>query len=306
MELSLIIPVAAGCIAVACLAFLLYLRFMRTTGSFRDLMGSEEYTSAMAGLRESIKEDESGDQLERFQSVVRQQQKKKGSLTTEEKMFQAGIFSEGQKNDFKRLQVLMPIIGVFVFALIGRALGGLESVFLCAVIGIILGFYLPIKILDRRVKARLDDILFYLPLVIEQVSIGVSSSLDIGPCIMRIVQMADERDTHNAVTELLRYAQFHIKSGAGLEEALNEVGRMSGSHDLKHTFMALSQVAKFGGEISKQLQDMADSVASQRESQIDERIKKLELDATGPVALVFFGFLVILLIGFGLQIITQI
>jgi len=118
--------------------------------------------------------------------------------------------------------------------------------------------------------------------------------------------MADERDTHNAVTELLRYAQFHIKSGAGLEEALNEVGRMSGSHDLKHTFMALSQVAKFGGEISKQLQDMADSVASQRESQIDERIKKLELDATGPVALVFFGFLVILLIGFGLQIITQI
>lgn len=77
MELSLIIPVAAGCIAVACLAFLLYLRFMRTTGSFRDLMGSEEYTSAMAGLRESIKEDESGDQLDRFQSVIRQEQKKR-------------------------------------------------------------------------------------------------------------------------------------------------------------------------------------------------------------------------------------
>ena len=141
--------------------------------------------------------------------------------------------------------------------------------------------------------------------MIEQISIGVSSSLDIGPCLMRIVQMADERDTHNPVTELLRYAQFHIKSGVGLDEALNEVGVLSGQHDLKHAFMALSQVAKFGGEISKQLQDLADSVSTQREAKVEERIKKLELDATAPVALVFFGYLVLLLIGFGLQIMVN-
>jgi len=138
--------------------------------------------------------------------------------------------------------------------------------------------------------------------VIEQVAIGVSSSLDIGPCLSRIVQMADERDSHNAVTELIRHAQYHVKSGVSMEEALIDVGKKSGSTELKHAFMSLSQVAKHGGEITRQLQELADSVASQRETSIDSKIKTLELQATAPVALVFMGFMVILLVGFGIQI----
>jgi pilus assembly protein TadC len=58
-------------------------------------------------------------------------------------------------------------------------------------------------------------------------------------------------------------------------------------------------VARYGGEISKQLQDLSESVSSERETRIEEKIKKLELAATAPVALVFAGFLVILLVGFG-------
>jgi pilus assembly protein TadC len=68
--------------------------------------------------------------------------------------------------------------------------------------------------------------------------------------------------------------------------------------------MALAQVAKFGGEVSKQLQELADAVSAQRETKVEAKIKKLELEATAPVALVFFGYLVILLIGFLLQILT--
>ena len=171
-----------------------------------------------------------------------------------------------------------------------------------AIIGVAMGFQLPLSILDRRYASRLDEIMFYLPLVVEQISIGVSSSLDVGPCLQRVVQMADERDTHNVVTELLSYVQYHVKSGMGTEEALGEIGRLSGSTELKHAFVSLAQVAKHGGEISKQLQELADAVSSQRETQIEAKIKKLELEATGPVALVFAGFMGILLIGFGLQI----
>jgi len=143
--------------------------------------------------------------------------------------------------------------------------------------------------------------MFYLPLVIEQISIGVSSSLDIGPCLQRVVQMADERDTHNVVTELLKYAQNYIRSGVPFEEAMVETGKASGQTELKHAFMYVAQVAKHGGEITRQLQELADSVAAQRQAYIEGRIKKLELVATGPVSLVFFGFLIILLIGFGVQ-----
>jgi len=273
-------------------------------GQLRSLMSADDLSASMAELRERIAGDESGEELDKLRQSVVKEKKKRSEPTASEKLFRAGIFSAKQKADYKRLQVLCPIILTLLFAVVGRGVAGTDGLLLGLVFGALLGLYIPIKVLDRRIIRRNEDILFYLPLVIEQVAIGVSSSLDIGPCLVRIVQMADERDTHNPVTELLRYAQYHIKSGVGLEEALKEVGQLSGQHDLKHAFMALAQVAKFGGEISKQLQDLADSIGTQREAQVEEKIKKLELAATAPVALVFFGYLIILLIGFGVQIMT--
>jgi len=137
--------------------------------------------------------------------------------------------------------------------------------------------------------------------VVEQIVIGVSSSLDIGPCLQRVVQMADERDSHNPVTELLRHAQLLSKSGLSLSDSLMDVGKLSGHNELKHTFMSLSQVSKHGGEITRQLQELADAVSSQRETKIEAKIKRLELEATGPVGLVFVGFMLIFTIGFGTQ-----
>jgi Flp pilus assembly protein TadB len=221
--------------------------------------------------------------------------------TLEEKMFHAGLFSEEQKRDFKRLQVVLPtVLGLF------GAMGGLSQPDVTTMLGFplagaILGYLLPIRLLARKAKQRDEEIMFFLPLVIEQVSIGVSSSLDIGPCLARVVEMADERDSHNPVTELLRYAQFFIKSGVSLQDALNEVGRLSGNNDIKHSFKALAQVARYGGEISKQLQDLSEAVSSTREMRVEEKIKKLELSATAPVAFVFAGFLFILLMGFGMS-----
>jgi len=69
--------------------------------------------------------------------------------------------------------------------------------------------------------------------------------------------------------------------------------------------LALSQVAKFGGEISKQLQDLADSVTTQREAKVEAVIRKLELKATGPVGLVFVAYMLLLGLGIASSIITK-
>ena len=225
---------------------------------------------------------------------------KKG-VTLEEKFFRAGMFSVEERRDFHRMRVILPVVGAALGLFGGTYLGG-QWLVIAPVFGGLLGYQAPFSILDRKIAARNDDIMFYLPLVIEQIVIGVSSSLDVGPCLQRVVSMADERDSHNSVTELIRHAQMFMKSGASMEEALTEVGRLSGHTELKHSFMSLAQVAKHGGEITRQLQELADAVASQRETRIEAKIKKLELEATGPVGLVFVGFLVILLIGFGFQV----
>jgi len=305
MDTSLLIPVVAGVLGLLCLGMLIYALTAGPKGDYRNLMSSTFDPADREDIRERLQTDESGEEFERISQEVRKRKfGKKKQETLQEQMFRAGIFSEQQRRDFRRLQVACPAVCSVVFAFAGLLLADVWMMMMGLLLGGILGAYVPFKVIEKRTKERDEAILYYLPLVIEQVSIGVSSSLDVGPCLQRIIQMANERDTHNPVTELLRYAQYHVKSGVGLEEALGDIGKLSGHNELKHAFMALAQVAKFGGEVTRQLQELADAVSSQRETKVEAKIKKLELEATAPVALVFFGYLVILLIGFGLQIIT--
>lgn len=306
MDSHLLIVLGFGFVATILGGLLVYFYFFAPSRSdIRGLMGSQGGArGGLGGARSASDKAAWEDSSEReFQKVKdkRGRGKKKQKVSLEEKLFHAGIFSDKDKREFNRLRVIAPILLVIATTFIGSSLGGTIMV-VSAVIGLLIGIQLPKSILDRKILRRSDDIMFYLPLVIEQIAIGVSSSLDIGPCVQRVVSMADERDSHNVVTELLRVVVFLAKSGLSLEDALNDIGRKAGHTELKHAFMSLSQVAKHGGEITRQLQELADAVSNQRETKIDAKIKKLELEATVPVALVFAGFLVILLIGFGLQV----
>jgi Flp pilus assembly protein TadB len=255
---------------------------------------------------ESSEDDVDLDEQEEQEDDIDEPSKKVGGRkkepTIDEKLFMAGRLSERERRDFRQKQMLAPLVFGIVGLVLGVFVGSSDMIMLGGVLGVILGVYLPLKIINSWVVQQHEDISYYLPLVIEQISIGVSSSLDIGPCLSRIVQMADERKSHNAVTELLKYSQYYVKSGVSLEESLKEIGRASGHSELKHVLLALSQVAKFGGEISKQLQDLADAVGAQREAKIEERIRKLELKASGPVALVFMAYMILLFIGIGSEV----
>ncbi len=273
----------------------------------RDLMGRQNVPGmGSAGeVRQRLQGDESGEEYEKLKLTAKKNIKKKEPITIEEKYFRAGMFSEKDKREFQRMRFFLPLVCAPVCLALGFYIFGFSNLLFPAIFcifGGLIGMQLPFSILDRRMAARDEEIMYYLPLVIEQIAIGVSSSLDIGPCLQRVVQMSDERDSHNVVTELLRHAQYYVRSGNSLEDALNEVGRRTGHNELKHAFLSLSQVAKHGGEITRQLQELADAVAAQRETRIEAVIKKLELKATLPVTLVFMGFILILLVGFFLQI----
>ena len=236
------------------------------------------------------------------QTLAKRKKTTKKKITIEEQFFQAGIVTPKQIKKFKNLQLYAPIIGMGVLGYGGFMVSGMFAA-VGLIFGGLVGLQLPKSILERKIAARGEDIMFFLPLVIEQIAIGVSSSLDIGPCLQKVVSMAEERDSHNVVTEFLRLVVTLSKSGFSLEDALLDVGQKSGHLELNQTFGALAQVVRHGGEITKQLQEMADAVSTQRETKIEAKIKKLELEATGPVALVFMGFLLILLTCIGMQMI---
>lgn len=306
-----ILPVIGAVVAFTSLGIIvLYFLRGRSSPDLRTLMSASTSQAAQKAsqARQSIRKPHSAESQEQYEKDIgrlkaqaKKRFKAKAQFTLEEKLFQAGIYTPEDKREFQRLRLLAPIftcplLGIPMWMFTGPQLG-----LMGIVLGLLAGLQLPFTILDRKIQHRTEEILYFLPLVIEQIAIGVSSSLDIGPCLQRIVSLADERDTHNVVTELIRYALIYIKSGVSFEDAMTETGKATGQTELKHAFMFLSQVAKHGGEISRQLQELADSVSRQREAHIEERINKLELSATFPLTMVFAGFLIILLIGLGSQ-----
>lgn len=309
MDIWLLVPLAAIVVAVLMVCLVRYAKTLERRDNLRALMGQrydDERTTDNSNSDEFDIGSRSAEDELMSRLAARKNASKRTDPTIEERMFQAGIFSADQRRDFRRLQIVMPSALGLLGATLGIFTGDPLNIILYATVGGMLGTYIPLWRLDRWIQRRQDDIGFYLPLVIEQIAIGVSSSLDIGPCLARVVQMANERDAHNPVTELLRFAQSYIKSGVSLQDALNEVGRQSGNNEVKHSFKALAQVARYGGEISKQLQDLSESVSAERETKVDEKIKKLELVATLPVTLVFAGFLIILLLGFGMSLLKAV
>lgn len=308
MDKTLILAIVATA-AVFCGGFIIYLLFVGKRSSNLDALMQASRTGesgAVGKTREMLQSDEGEAGYEKLKELQRKAVRKKtGKITEEMRYFQAGFLTDKEQQRFKMIRIFSPVAAGVIFSFLTWYLLGPSKLWLGAAIGIMGGITIPSFVLDNIINKRSEEIMFYLPLVIEQIAIGVSSSLDIGPTLQRLVQMADDRDTHNVVTELLKMVETYIRSGVSMEEALNEIGVRSGNNELKHAFMALAQVAKHGGEISHQLHELAGAVATQRETIIEGRIKKLELKATGPVALVFVGFMITLMVGIFIKIGTS-
>lgn len=240
-----------------------------------------------------------GKELERLDEEVQKTVREKEAGSFSLLLYRAGCFSQGQQQSFYRMRVWGPAIGGTVGVLISAITVGFGSVvgLMLPLIMALAGSRYPQWRLESMCKERNEEILFFLPIVIEQMVIGVSSSLDIGPCIQKILEMAGERDKANPVIELLDQALLRVRSGNGLDESLTEVGTLMGIPELKHALNAIAQVSRHGGEVSRQLQELADAVTVQREVEVESAIKKLELKATFPVALSFISFILTLFTG---------
>lgn len=226
------------------------------------------------------------------QKKVRVKKKIEVNTKLEERFCHAGMFLEDERKEYYKDLKLYPLIFLAVGLLIGFVFFSSTDILLKILIAgfaYYLGHMLPSIKLDKKIKKQKEDIVYYLPITIEQLIIGVSAGLDVGPCISDIVKSCRERGTHNAVTLLLEKVEYYVKSGNSLDDALVNIGKLSGHTELKQTFMQISQVSRHGGEIASQLKELADAVTNQQEIAVDGTIRKLELKATMPLTLAFVG-----------------
>lgn len=294
-----------GLVGLGVFAYALFQTPNPSAAGVKGMMGSGSVGTANArrSRASGVANPVVDQQLQQFSTKRVRPKKQKEDLA--QKLFRAGLFAPDERKKFVRKRVI-----TFFCAIVGCPFGfwtifaSLPMFFIGVAFGALVGYTLPLTGLERRIRSREDETMYFLPLVIEQVSIGVSSSLDIGPCITNITEMARSRGTINPVIEMFMHVERLIRSGLSLEDALIDVGEASGSMEVKHAFMFLAQCSKHGGEISKQLQELAESVTVQRQVRIEAKIAALPVKATLPLVVIFGGFFLILFSGLAVRMLS--
>lgn len=308
MDPVILIGLGVGVLAICAFFYLRLGKAAGTSGSLQDIISHQGGLDPREiGAEGSIPEEMLKGELilaKKRDELLAKQKSSKDEVA--DRFFKAGIYSEEHRKKV-HARLLAARIGLPVAFIGGGLFMGLSIPLLVCTgcIGMFVGVMYAGNYLDRAIKRRYEETMYHLPLVIEQIAIGVSSSLDIGPCIGMVTSTATERGTHNTVTEMLVHVEKLLRSGMNLEDALIEVGTASGFKEIKHAFNFLGSCAKHGGEISKQLQELADSVMMQRQLQIEEIIHKLPVKASGPLFLVFAGFMAVIFTAVFQRIIQQ-
>lgn len=282
------------------IAILLVLLIFLLVGAFLVLTGGKHQLQSLMQAAESGKlrrnpTSEQVDLVRRMTEATVGGAKKKRKETLELKLLKAGYFNEQDRVNYRKFQVRAFIGGVVVVPLlIYYLMPSMMGLILGIGLGFVIGMTLPTARLDKRIAKREDEILFFLPLTIEGLSIATSSGLDPGTAITNILDLVEMRGTHNAVTDFFLHVIRLVRSGLNLEDALVTVGEASAHKGVKQTFGVLAQCLRHGGEMSKQLQDLAESINMEKQAAIDAKIGALAVKATFPLAMVFFGFFIIL------------
>lgn len=288
LKLTIILIVVVGIIVMSLAVYLL-------------LISSKSAKDQMQGLlqtgigRTGPRSKEDIDRIKRMTAVSKAVKEKEDLSTL---LFKAGFYAAEDRANYQKKKIICLVGAPPLVMFIMAGLMGFEMIWIVLglALGLIVGLTLPRSQLDKAIRLREQEVMYYLPLVIEEISISTSSGLEPGSCISHIIHLADQRSSHNAVTDMLTHVIRLVRSGMNLESALVEVGEASGKHDVKHAFMFLAQSIKHGGEMSKQLQDLADSVATNKQTEVEAKISALPVKATFPLFLVFAGFFLMLMV----------
>ena len=303
-----ILLIVVGCV-VSCGLFLLGYYFIAVSTFRRSLMSdlsnptdTNESKASTKKLRKSEIRAMTAEKILKI-AGIRKPLHPRDSVSS--RLYKAGYFSSLDRRVFYLIQAVCLLVGAilipFAFYIYSNDLLMSFGIFLAA--GTV-GWILPQYVLDKKIQFQEDEILYYLPLVIEQISIAIGSSLVVGTAISHIVKTAEDRNVYNPVVELFAQAQDLMRSGYSLEQSLSSISELVKIPEVEHCFMFLSQCSLHGGEISRQLQELANSISTEHHIRIQGKIQGLPVKATGPLGMVFAGFFCMALSGLAVQLLT--
>jgi tight adherence protein C len=230
--------------------------------------------------------------IERLGSMLSRSTPQKAAQDLDNRLEMAGRPGNLTPADFGAVRLVAAAVMAAVGLLLGLLMGGLVYTVGGLVVGLALGYYLPVLWLKQKVDARRAQIQKGLPDAMDLLVIAVDAGLGFDAALARVTDKYK-----NALSDMFAKVLREVSLGRPRLEAMDEMGRSSGVDDLHNFIQAIIQSEQFGTGIGKILRIQADEMRRKRRQRAQEKAAQATLKMMLPMVGCIFPTLWIVLLG---------
>jgi tight adherence protein C len=230
--------------------------------------------------------------IERLGGLLSRSTPQKAAQNLDNRLELAGRPGNLTPADFGAIRLVAAAVMGALGLLLGILLGTPLYIVGALVVGVILGYYLPVLWLKQKVDARRAAIQKGLPDAMDLLVIAVDAGLGFDAALARVTDKYK-----NALSDMFAKVLREVSLGRPRLEAMDEMGRSSGVDDLHNFIQAIIQSEQFGTGIGKILRIQADEMRRKRRQRAQEKAAQATLKMMLPMVGCIFPTLWIVLLG---------
>ncbi|NWF78536.1 MAG: type II secretion system F family protein [Chloroflexi bacterium] len=187
--------------------------------------------------------------------------------------------------------VLALILGAIVILVTFRTMPPLQAL-LYSVVGLVLGYMLPVIWLGRKITQRKRAITKALPDALDLLCISVEAGLAFDLALQRVTQKWDD-DLSREFKKVLS----DIRLGRTRREALKDLADRTGVEDVQTFTAAVIQADQLGVSMSKILRLQSDQMRVRRRQRAEELAQQAPIKMLFPMVFLIFPALFVVILG---------
>ncbi len=162
------------------------------------------------------------------------------------------------------------------------------GVFIC----LILGYRLPVGIIQGKAKKRKHEIQLNLPFTFDLISISVEAGMALDGAMAVVAER-----TKGALAEELRRTLREVNLGISRSDALANLAKRTGVDDLKSFVTAVNYISKLGGSLVDVIKIQTEAMRVKRRQRAEKAAAQAPVKIMIPLVLFIFPCLFIVILG---------
>lgn len=214
------------------------------------------------------------------------------------KLIQAGYRSKDAVRTMNFAKMVMGIgfmlIGI-LYVLIQPQTPGLMGVIMIIMIPAVIGYYLPIYWVERRLQQRQEDVTNAFPDALDLMLVCVEAGQSLDQAILRVA--VEIRKSYPTLAEEFEIVANEMRAGKDRVTVLRDMAERCGVSDISAFVTVLVQSAKFGTSIAEALRVYASEMRDKRVMRAEEKANVLPTKLTVGTMMFTVPPLLIILVG---------